>query len=264
MSKTDPDFADAIRLLAEEQQSRQRAHLSPEELLAYRAGELRDREIDRVQRHLGTCRICAKAVLDIANFPNVAPSDDRYPVTEEEVDAVWKAIQRRFGKKRNILELLLRPMEWPSPIPTFAMSLMLLVSLGSLLWALSLRQTVHYPAPTVNTLVTTLMPLGPQSVNRSDPPIEILERSADAGAITLILHYAAEILPSYRAEIEDAEGKVLWSSSHLRRQPEGYLTISLPGSFLDVGEYRIRIYPPNEELKQPLAIYLFTMQVSEP
>ena len=51
--------------------SRSGSHPAPDELVSYHAGQLDDDEREQILRHLAICPECARAALDIANFPDV-------------------------------------------------------------------------------------------------------------------------------------------------------------------------------------------------
>ncbi len=64
-----------------------------------------------------------------------------------------------------------------------------------------------------------------------------------AGRLVLILNLAnAGSSPEeYRLEVTDAEDRVVWSRSGVRRGPEGTVTLELPRALVSPGSYRIRL-----------------------
>ncbi|MCP4656347.1 MAG: hypothetical protein GY856_13120 [bacterium] len=221
-------------------------HPSPEELVAYKAGELSAAEVSRLQEHLVLCPDCLELLLDSECFRDAA-FGSRRAVSETEVAAAWKGMRRGTDRKAPVATVLrgrFRRFPGPSsPRLPYALAATLLIAVLALsLWVASLRQTLgELSRPRLNT---PLHDVYPESFVRGDdaaaPGVRI---PADAELFTLILN--STMPPSYAetlVEIVEPDGTEVWSGAGLETSPAGSFTLTLPRRFLDAGEYRIRLY----------------------
>ncbi|MCP4658085.1 MAG: hypothetical protein GY856_21965 [bacterium] len=76
-------------------------HPTPEQLLAYHAGELYEEVHEHVRTHVAWCQDCARTVLDLASWPNVELCDPDLERTLDEEAADWQAIRQRLPANRG-------------------------------------------------------------------------------------------------------------------------------------------------------------------
>jgi anti-sigma factor RsiW len=145
MNKKQDELKVVLRALAEEMRSKQGAHATLEELIAYHGGELAAEEKKRVQDHLVWCRECVTLLLDWEAFLN-AKYEDAHQPSEAEVEAAWQRMQRRLREEKLIavpvpswrqrFQTVFSPVRIPYAI---AASLLIIgLALGG--WIVSLRQ----------------------------------------------------------------------------------------------------------------------------
>ena len=66
--------------------------------------------------------------------------------------------------------------------------------------------------------------------------------------------------PTYRLEMSDAQGTVVWQSSDVRRDVQGAYVLTLAKSFLPPGRYRFKVYGQRAARTTPLAEYLLAVE----
>ncbi len=65
-------------------------HPSPEKLAGYLVGRLEESEQESVNDHLGVCRACVRAVLELASFPDVVPGDPKDELSAKDALRRWE------------------------------------------------------------------------------------------------------------------------------------------------------------------------------
>lgn len=219
---------------------------TPEELLAYR-----DNRLDPAARELLEARIAvypeaARALADLAAFPDIEAGPDARDLSEEEMDAGWQAFRRR-------LETLPKTVPAPAPQPIrsraipwqLAAAAVVLLCTGLLTGYFAGRSS--RPAPdaalsaSLNPTVAQLEPLDEQeSLRAPAAPIELPDES-DELLLVLVLPGTREY-PAYAAEILDQEGAMLWSGGGLRPTSEGTVRISFRSRAFPPGTYQIHLF----------------------
>src|SRR5436309_13901561 len=69
---------------------------SPEELLAYRDGRLEPAERQRMEARIAVHPEAARALADLAAFPDVEPASGTPELSDEEIGARWQAFRQRL------------------------------------------------------------------------------------------------------------------------------------------------------------------------
>jgi hypothetical protein len=90
-----PPFEESLRALAARRRSGE-DHPAPEDLVAYRAGDLTAEEDDRIQEHLTQCRDCARLLLDLAEFEQLTPPPDELGPVDARAEASWQRLRSRL------------------------------------------------------------------------------------------------------------------------------------------------------------------------
>jgi hypothetical protein len=230
-------------------------HPTPEELLAYGAGELPAAEEAKVQDHLVLCPHCRELLLDHGRLgdPEFGREHDVPPAAKE---AAWQALWARLGageapraapRRRPGLHLTL-PLArlarfFASPRPAYALAASLLVAVAGLSfrwWQLE-RSVASLSRPQLNAPVVDLLPASPLRGEQGEETV--VELPASSRFFALILSpKGAPAYAGYRAEIVAPGGRVVWSEGGLEKNRHGTFTLILARRFLGAGEHRLRLY----------------------
>lgn len=109
-----PPFEESLRALAARRRSGE-SHPGPEELVACQAGHLTSEEGGCLQEHLTRCRECARLLLDLAEFEQLAPSPEGTRVCRHPGRSLPAALQSRlweegeFNEEPSLVQHRLRP-----------------------------------------------------------------------------------------------------------------------------------------------------------
>lgn len=215
-------------------------HPSPDELVAYSAGELPAAEEARVQNHLALCPHCLELLLDFERFSEPGPdSEESIPAGEKA--AAWQALQPRLAA--DVAPLRRSGLRRAFPRLAYALAAGLfaaVVGLSLRVWHLE-RSMADLSDPQVNAPVVDLLPASPL---RGEPGERaVVELPPDSRFFALILNpKGSPDFAGYRAEILDAGGRVVWSEDGLEKNPHGSFTLILSRRFLRPGDYRLRLY----------------------
>lgn len=215
-------------------------HPSPDELVAYGAGELPAEEEARIQNHLALCSHCLELVLDLGRFSEPEP-DGEPGVTAGEKAAAWQALQSRLAA--DVAPLRPPGLRRPFGRPVYALAAGLFVAVvGLSLRVVHLeRSMAGLSDPQVNAPVVDLLPASPL---RGDPEARaVVELAPESRFFALILSpKGSPDHAGYRVEILDAGGRVVWSGEGLEKNPHGSFTLILSRRLLRSGDYRLRLY----------------------
>jgi hypothetical protein len=238
---------------------------TPEELLAYRDGELAPEARQSVEDRLAIDPDAARVLADLAAFPEVEPAPGIAELTDEEVERRWHALHKKLQElpqrpaaarapiasspsvSSAVEPRRLRRSGW-SPALRLAAAAVLVLAAG---WIGFLSGRGSRPSPVnVAVAVVELTPLE-EGRARSLPPSEV---SGAPEEVVLVLGLpAASEIPEYRVEILDAQGARLWSGGGLHPTPLGTVQLSIRRSALPTGTSRIRLL--DAESGSLLAIY---------
>ncbi len=227
---------------------------TPEELLAWRDDRL-DREArDLLAAKLAVYPDAARALADLAAFPDVRPAPGTPELSDAEVDAGWESFRRR-------LETLPPPvahrpaspsvLPFPDPVPARlahparparwlqAIAAVLLLATG--FGAGHLVGTRPSP-PAANVVIAQLDPLDDAGAATRAAPAEV-ELAPGAGGLVLILAFPeTRGYPTYTAEILDHRGRRLWVVDGLEVTSLGTVQLSLDRSAVPAQDVRIELF----------------------
>ncbi len=227
-------------------------HPTPDELLAYHAGELSEEAHERVRTHVAWCRDCARTVLDLASWPDVELRDPGLERTADEEAADWQAIRQGLAAGRG---------EAPSPAPkrpvrerprarrrsygpVHLLAAALLVAVVGLSFQITrlTRQVTELTRPRANVFVTDLESV--TAAARRDGEELRTTRVPDGMEIVVFLLVEDDVRPfdDHAVEIRDAAGRVFWRHRGLRSPPEGGFSVEVPVDVLPSDEIEIRLY----------------------
>jgi hypothetical protein len=89
-----PPFEESLRELTARRLAAQ-GHPSPEDLAAYRAGELGTEQHERIKDHLAICEDCSQLVLDLAEFEQFEPGQNLTPA-DAQAEVSWQRLRGRL------------------------------------------------------------------------------------------------------------------------------------------------------------------------
>lgn len=264
-----PSFEESLRALAARRQQGE-SHPSPDELVAYRAGDLTAEEDDRIQEHLTHCRDCARLLLDLAEFEQMPLPPAEVGPVDARAEASWQRLQARLGEEDRpkakepemdaedvppVRELRSRPAVvpvWRRPaIPWLLAAGLGLCAIGLGLRVGSLRSQVgELSAPRLNVSFEDLYAAG---TTRGIEPEEV---TVLQGGGVLFVTPPSES-PEYEIEVAPAAGGALVIEPLRDAARDGVLTLEIPRSYLREGRYTVRLYGIENGQRQPLGEYPF-------
>lgn len=226
-------------------------HPTPDQLVAYSAGELAAAEQARVEDHLVLCPQCLEMLLDLGRMSE--PDFGGEPrTTSAEKAASWQALQARLAAdgvtgetpRPRVRSRRLRSASFlGSPRTAYALAASLfVVAVGlSLRVGYLQRSLADLSSPQLNAPVVDLFPAS--TVRGGEGGGEVVELAPGSRSFALILSpKGAPDYSRYRAQIVDPEARVVWSGEGLEKDRHGSFTLILGRRFLDPGEYRLRLY----------------------
>lgn len=89
-----PSFEESLRELAARRLAAE-GHPTPEDLAAYRAGELATQQHERIKDHLAICEDCSRLFLDLAEFERFEPAQSISPA-DAGAEASWQRLRDRL------------------------------------------------------------------------------------------------------------------------------------------------------------------------
>lgn len=236
------DFEDAlrqeVRQMASEARDQLDGHPSPKTLLAYETEELSEQEAAKVRSHLVVCRECARAVLDLAAFPDIEPAPGVEPLSAEQEEAQWGRLLDRIAREEDRAAPGSGSLAGWRTLQLLAAGLALLcLALGFWVYRLEQRPGTG-EGPTANLYVTELLPV-------DTPVLRGVQRVRVPPGMrsVVLLLIVSDLRPfdDYRVRVRRGGegGEVAWEQIGLVRGSEGYFTISVPRGLLPTGRYRL-------------------------
>lgn len=219
---------------------------TPEELLAYLDGELDDAARQSVEARIAVYPDAARALADLASFPDVEPAPGTVEPTDEEIAATWQDLRQRLGNSRPA-SLPPKPIEAVRrrrpPVWRLAAAALVLLAAG---WTGGFLVGRSASAPTEGAVNVTIAELAPlEDAIRSSPAA--VELPAGSEELVLVLGLPDEgRFTDYRADVVDAAGSRLWSRQGLRPTPLGTFHLAFRRGALSPGTYQIHLYGQEE------------------
>jgi Putative zinc-finger len=260
--------AGALRELAGEARRRQGpgAHLSPEALTTYHAGELTPAAEEGVQEHLAVCRHCARLLLDLPAFLE-APAAGLGSLDPED-DASWREITARLAGPtaapgpRSATWTSHQPVARWSWTPLAAAAVLAGAALVAVpLWTIARRLSSPELPPATLEIATPEVLRG----NTAPRPIPPAIVHAEAASTTLLLRLARP-QPDLRFRLElfaAAAGTAGAAAGHSLPVPATKivdaqtLLLVLPRRQLAPGRYDLRVLDAEQPSSEPLGEYHF-------
>jgi anti-sigma factor RsiW len=240
-----------------------------EELLDYRDGRLDPAARQSLEERLAIDPDAARALADLAAFPEVEPAPGVAEFKDDEVERRWQILHEKLKElpQQPAMALVAAPApaasspSAPTPIeplhprrsgwiPALRLAAAAVLALAAG-WIGFLSGRASRPSP-VNVAVA-LVELAPleEGRARSLPPVEV--PGAPEEVVLVLGLPAASELPEYRVEIVDEQGALLWSGGGLHPTPLGTVDLSIRRSALPAGTSRIRLFDADRGSR--LAVY---------
>lgn len=271
-----PSLSSELRNLTERERQALKDHPTPEQLVAYRAGELPEEEQERLRDHLAVCRDCAALLLDLADFGNLKPPAGVPELTDAQVDQAWQSMRSRIAQEdtpeaaavpgpAKVVPLRPVPPALPARVETPARSVwpraavwFLIAGLG-ILSAVLANKLQDRTKPTDKVAVAHLSPEGDGvrggGEARPKPPL-----SQDEDLLLIFLRpFDAEPYTSYRAQILDQEGKNRYEGPVKSERGQDPM-FKVPSGFLAPGDYCAQLSGSRNGQWQPLERYSFQIE----
>ncbi|HEX7185468.1 MAG TPA: hypothetical protein VF756_26835 [Thermoanaerobaculia bacterium] len=237
---------------------------TPEELLAYRDGRLDLVERQRMEARIAVHPDAARALADLAAFPNVEPAPGTPELTDEEIGARWQSFRRRLPELPKPEPV--KEEESPAPatvvpigahrrpfgLPLAAAATVALtagLAGGFLIGRASHDVSESY----VNVHIAELTPVTEEGERSAPAPVEMPERSEEL--MLILAAEEGEAFPDYEAEIVDPNGVPVWTRMGLRPTSLGNFHLSFRRGALESGMYRIHLYGRDGERRTRVATY---------
>jgi hypothetical protein len=227
---------------------------SPEELLAYRDGRLDPEERQRLEERIAIHPDAARALADLAAFPNVEPAPGTPELSDEEIGARWQAFREKLP-------------ELPAPAPVIeigsrrgssfplklAASVLVSLAIGGIAGFLGGRSSRDLPESAINVTIAELTP-EEESGARSAP--SILEMPEGAEELVLVLSVPVQKdFSDYEAEIADGQGVRIWTREGLLPTAMGTFQVSFRAGTLKPGLLHLRLYGREGKSRTVIASY---------
>jgi hypothetical protein len=231
---------------------------TPEELLAYRDDRLDPAARQSVEARLAAYPDAARALADLAAFPEVEAAPGIPELLDEDIEVRWQALRQRLGElpapavpaSRTVSDAVPGPRRLPTS--WMALAALLLLAVGGTVGYLAGRASRPPRAgPAVNAVIAELAPVE-EGGTRSLSLVEVPDTSEEV-VLVLGLPEGRE-LPRYGVEIEESKGARVGRRDGLRPTPLGTVLLSFPRGALPPGVYRIRLFGAGAE-RTSLAVY---------
>ena len=240
---------------------------SPEELLAYRDGRLDPAEHRRIEERIAVHPEAARALADLAVFPDVEPAPGTPELSDEEIGDRWQAFRERLPE-------LPKREESPGAAPAVAIyarrgrrgSLFTLRLAAAVLMGLAIGGIAGFlggrashdqssgAGSAINVRISAELAPEEESESRSAP--STLEMPVDAEELVLVLSLPAQKdFPVYEAEIVDSRGVRVWAREGLRPTAMGTFQVSFRAGTLKPRPLRLRLYGREGKGRTMIASY---------
>jgi len=265
-----PPFEESLRALAARRRSGE-SHPAPEELIAYRAGDLTAEEDDRIQEHLTQCIECARLLLDLADFEQLTPPPVEVGPVDARAEASWQRLRSRLREEGEpeeeprVLQHRPRPRVplWRNPALPWALAAGLTMCvLGLGLWTATLQKKLgELSAPRTGIDIVDLYPESESTVRGEAREVEQV-RDGDV----LILNLPAEPrdFKTYEVEVVSASGKDPVLAPLPVQVQDRSMTLQLPPSPLPPGPYTVHLYGRTGDRRELVDRYSFEISKSAP
>lgn len=277
------DFVTALKAIMAATREELGEPPTPEELLAWRDDRLEPAARQRVEAKIAVHPDAARALADLAAFPDVVAAPGTPELDDEEIGARWLAFRERLpaAPARDLTPRAfpgppgegsggsaeLRRLQTPHPGPAppltspgprrpgalrLAAAAVLALAAGAAGF-LAGRATRDLPGSAVNVEIAQLPPVDEGGARSAAVEVEL---PGDAEELVLVLGAPdGEGFPDYQAEVVDEQGARVWARQGLRPTPFGTFNLAFRRGALGPGRYRLHLTGRDGGSTTPVATY---------
>jgi hypothetical protein len=234
---------------------------SPEELLAYRDGRLAEAERRRIEERIAVHPDAARALADLAAFPDVEPAPGTPELSDEEIGDRWQAFREKLPElpvPTPAIAIDARPARRGSPFTLrLAAAILMGLAIGGIAGFLGGRASRDQSSGAGSAINVRIAPeLAPEGEGESRAAPSILEMPEGAEELVLVLRLPAQRdFSDYEAEIVDGQGVRVWEREGLRPTEMGTFQVSFRAGTLKPGPLRVRLYGREGKGRTLIATY---------
>jgi len=247
------DFDTAVKAIMAARREELGEPPSPEELLAYRDGRLEPEKRARLETAMALHPDAARALADLAAFPDVEAAPGTPEITEEDVTARWQAFQKRLPERPAVAPDVSPRRASRRRFPWRAAAALVLFGFG---WLAGFFEHMWQGAgPAINVQTAELLPRQGDELRSAPSPVE---RQNGSEELMLVLGgdlHGERAFTEYEADVHDAAGRRLWSRHGLRPTALGTFQLAFHRAALRPGTYRIDLFGRGAEGRTRLATY---------
>jgi hypothetical protein len=234
---------------------------SPEELLAYRDGRLDAAERRRIEERIALHPDTARALADLAAFPDLEPAPGTPELPDEEIGARWQAFRSKLpehpapparatpaieavprrGLRRSVFD------------PRLAAAALVILAAGGIAGFLGGRASHVLPESAINVRIAELTPEGESGARSAPIPLEMPDGSEEL--VLVFGTQAQKDFPTYEAEIVDSSGVRTWERQGLHPTALGTFQVSFRQGALKPGKLHLRLFGREGGTRTPIASY---------
>lgn len=220
---------------------------SAEELLAYSRGELSADQEERIRELLVCYPELARSVAE--PFPEAASPGDADYLPDAEFAKHWTSLRQRAGEPDGKVVPFRRPV-WTA----LAAALALVFGASFFYEYAKVRQlTAERGQPHVLASQEPVALYPDTRRGGGNAPPTVLP--SEGQPAVLVIPVSDEEFPSYRLELIDSAGRTIWKPEIARQADQDSFTITVPGTFLKRGKYRMTISGLRDGHPEELASY---------
>ncbi|MFL6261109.1 MAG: hypothetical protein ACJ76Y_15515 [Thermoanaerobaculia bacterium] len=235
---------------------------SPEELLAYRDGRLDAAERQRIEERIALYPDAARALADLAAFPDLEPAPGTPELSDEEIGARWQELRSRLPERPPmpaaratpaIEAIPRRGLRRSSFDPRLAAAALAILAVGGIAGFLGGRASHVPPASAINVKIAELAPEEEGGTRAAPTNLEMPEGSEE-----LLLVFgtrAQKDFSTYEAEIVDSTGARIWEREGLHPTALGTFQVSFRQGALKPGDLHLRLFGREGGARTPVAAY---------
>lgn len=202
-------------------------------LVAFRAGELDERQEAEVMEHVGLCAACADHLLYCAELPAGAERSADFAVRK-----AWRELEPLIAERERPESSRTAARWW---LPIAAAASLASVGLGIRLVQVE-RALRDLARPQTGAAIVDVDPGAIRDFRAAAvDPTTVVELGPGESSFTLVIPVKVDGFDAYRLAILDGDGDELWVDPDLPVDDLGVANLWLPRAFLDAGEYFIEI-----------------------
>jgi len=235
---------------------------SPEELLAYRDGRLDEAERQRMEERIVLYPEAARALADLAAFPDLEPDPGTPELSDEEIDARWQTFRSKLPERPAPPPARAAPAVEAAPRrglrrssfdPRLAAAALAILAVGGIAGFLGGRASRVPKESAINVRIAEIAPREESGSRAAPVPLEMPEESEE---LVLVLGTESQKdFSAYEAEIVDSRGTRIWERTGLHPTSLGTFQVSFRQDALEPGSLRLHLFGREGGIRTLIATY---------